>query len=74
MKTIMLRKPKFMRDEAVMAAYMTVASSMAKEATKTQDVEKQYEFLNRAGEYMNKASEAGGFFRTKDFFKWLDEK
>lgn len=75
MKTIILRKPKFMRNDKWMLGLMETASSCADAASimqKHDDIEACYEFMSKAGDCLNLAAKAGGFFRTKDFFRWLE--
>ena len=74
MLNIIIRKPKFMRNEAVMIAYMKCANSFGSVLT-SQDVtlDEQYETMKKIGECINEAAKAGGFFSTKDFIKWMEK-
>lgn len=73
MKTLIIRKPKFMRSDIVMKTYMDVAAAMSEQAAKPGiSVSEQYELLKKAAECLNKAAEAGGFYSTKDFLKWAE--
>lgn len=71
-KTIIIRKPKFMRNDDVMKTYINVAKSIAKCMDETECTSDQkYEMLKEVGECINKAAKAGGFLSTKDFNKWI---
>lgn len=77
MKTIILRKPKFMRSDACMLAYIETAEAMSNcacSAVNSQDVDVAYEYMNKAGECLNKAAEAGGFFTTLDMLNWIEKQ
>lgn len=70
-----IRKPKFMRNEGAMATYIVVAETIAMELARPETTpEEEYYYFKRIGECLDKAAKAGGFFRTKDFIKWLDEQ
>lgn len=75
MLNIIIRKPKFMRNEAVMIACMKCANSFGSVLT-SQDValDEQYETMKKIGECINEAAKAGGFFSTKDFIKWMEKR
>ena len=70
MNNFIFRKPKFMRSDEGMAAYIKVAYTISKELLKTDSVDERYELLKKIGECTNKAAKAGGFLTTKDFIKW----
>ena len=72
MKKIIIRKPKFMRSDEGMKAYIKVAETISRELSKTDSIEEQYYLLKKIGECINSAAEAGGFFRTEDFIKWMN--
>lgn len=75
MKSIIIRKPKFMRSDAAMVAYVRCANACGK-SLDTQDnltLDEKYELARKIGECINKAAKAGGFLRTKDFIKWMNE-
>lgn len=74
MKTFIIRKPKFMRSDEGMKAYVEVAETISKELLKTDSIDEQHWLLNKIGECMNKAAKAGGFFSTKDFITWMNSK
>lgn len=75
MKSIIIRKPSFMRSDMVMRQYLDIAEAIANimcESELTSD--EQYELSKRLGECINKAAKAGGFLNTKDFIKWMEEQ
>lgn len=75
MKTIIFRKPKFMRNESVMQTYIDVANAISKTIDDPKlELDQRYVLSKKMGECLNKAAKAGGFFRTKDFINWLDNK
>ena len=72
MKTIIIRKPKFMRNDVGMKDYLNVAGILSKEANRSElTLDQQVTFLKEAGECLNKAAKAGGFFSVGDMHKWL---
>ena len=75
MKTPIIRKPKFMRSDIAMKAYIDTADAIGKTlADPSLTQEQQYELLKKIGECINKAAKAGGFLSTEDFIKWMDMK
>ena len=73
MKTIIFRKPKFMRSDIAMKAFIDVAECISKTMCKSElTLDEQYEMLKTIGECINEAAKAGGFFSTKDFIKWME--
>lgn len=73
MKTIIIRKPKFMRNDIGMKTYIDVAETISKEACRPElSPEQRYDLLKKVGECLNEAVKAGGFLRTKDFLKWME--
>lgn len=73
MKSIIIRKPKFMRSEIGMKTYIDVAETIGKEACRPElNSEQRCDLLKKVGECINKASKAGGFLNTKDFLKWME--
>ena len=71
--TIIIRKPKFMRDDVAMKTYIDVAATIANEATRPEmTLEQQVSFLKKVGECLNKAAKAGGFRNAGDMYKWLE--
>ena len=74
MKTLIIRKPKFMRSDYCMKIYLDVAETIGKEACKPElSPGQRYYLLKKVGECLYKAAKAGGFFRTKDFLAWVDK-
>ena len=72
MKTIIIRKPKFMRSDYVMKTYIDVAATITNEATRSEMTpDQQVSLLKKAGECLNKAAKAGGFRNVGDMHKWL---
>ena len=73
MKTIIIRKPKFMRNDVGMKNYLDVATTITKEANRPElTLDQKVDFLKKAGECLNKAAKAGGFFSVGDMRKWLE--
>lgn len=72
MNTIIIRKPKFMRNDDAMKTYLSVAATITKEAARPEMTpDQQVSFLKKAGECLNKAAKAGGFRNVGDMHKWL---
>lgn len=72
MNSIIIRKPKFMRNDAVMWLNLKVAAIIAEQAARPElTTEQQYELLAKISKPLNNAAKAGGFFSVKDFNKWL---
>ena len=72
MKTIIIRKPKFMRSDIAMKTYIDVAETISKEACRPElTPEQRYDFLKKVGECLNKAAKAGGFRNVGDMHKWM---
>lgn len=73
MKTIIIRKPKFMRNDTMMHIYIDVANVINEQACNPDlTPDQRYYFVRRMGECLNKAAKAGGFLRTKDFIRWME--
>lgn len=74
MKSIIIRKPKFMRSDAAMKAYMVCAESISRTLATQKDLtsDELYEYMKKLGECINDAAKAGGFLRTKDFLTWME--
>lgn len=72
MKPIIIRKPKFMRNDKAMWLQLSIATSIMEVACKP-DVtpEHQVDLLKKAGKCLNDAAKAGGFFNVSDMHKWL---
>lgn len=74
MKTPIIRKPKFMRNETAMQVNLTIVgtiSTIMRESDLTLD--EQYEMLDIIRDCLKKAAKAGGFLNTRDLLRWLDE-
>jgi hypothetical protein len=71
MKPIIIRKPKFMRNDGLMLGWMKCAQACTNTMSKTKNLDEQVKMLKQAGECINNAAKAGGFFSTKDYIKWL---
>jgi hypothetical protein len=73
MKTIIIRKPKFMRSDRVMKTYIDVAETISTEACKPDlTPDQRYDLLRKVGECLNKAAKAGGFRNVSDMQKWME--
>ena len=73
MKTIIFRKPKFMRSDIAMKTYVDIAESIGMVMFRPDlKPDELYEMLKKFGECINEAAKAGGFFSTKDFLKWAE--
>ena len=72
MKKIIFRKPKIMRNDFLMAQYISIADSISEASCKSElTVDQKYDMLKKCGECLNKAAIAGGFLSTKDFITWM---
>ncbi len=72
MKTIIIRKPKFMRNDVAMKTYIDVANTISNEACRPELTSSQrLELLIKVGECLNEAAKAGGFLNVSDFSKWM---
>lgn len=72
MKTIIIRKPKFMRNDDVMRTYISVAETISKEACRPErTTEQRFELLSKVSEYMGEAAKAGGFRNISDMCRWM---
>lgn len=75
MSKINIRKPAFMRDDALMEAYVKMyREEMDKASDPKVTEEKRYNHIKRSVDFLDKAAEAGGFLRTLDLVRFLDEK
>lgn len=74
MKTFIIRKPKFMRNDEGMKAYLTIAETISKEMCNTDSLDERYCLLKMTGECINEAAKAGGFLSTEGFIKWMNSK
>jgi hypothetical protein len=74
-KTLIIRKPKFMRNDEVMKTYLGVAATIGKEMTRSElTTDQLYELSKKIGECLNKAAKAGGFFSTADLIKYMNSQ
>ena len=74
MKTIIIRKPKFMRSDSAMKTYLDVAATISIEAARPElTPEQEYELLRKIGECLSKAAKAGGFRNAGDMYKWMEQ-
>ena len=71
---IIIRKPKFMRSDAGMAAQLEVAKAQAIIAKNTLKNEDRLYWLGEAGKNIAKAAKLGGFFGVRDMCKYLDQQ
>jgi hypothetical protein len=72
MKPIIIRKPKFMRNDEAMWTYIQVANAIGKEACKPDiTLDQQFSLLIKECKCLKKAAKAGGFRNMNDMYKWL---
>ena len=72
MKTIIIRKPKFLRDDNGMSTYLNIAKTISKEACRPElTTEQRIALMSQAGECINDAAKAGGFRNVSDMGKWM---
>lgn len=71
---IIIRKPKFMRSDAGMAAQLKVAEAQAIISKNTLKDEDKLYWLGEAGKSITKAAKLGGFFSVRDMCKYLDQQ
>ena len=74
MKTIIIRKPKFMRDDNAMRAYIKVYCAMVNSMDDNASLEDTIDDLSESAKILNKAAKAGGFLSTKDFLRWVEKQ
>lgn len=75
MKTPIIRRPKFMRNDHRMTVNLTIAETLRtimRESDMT--LEEQYEMCETIRDCMKKAAKAGGFLSVGDLLRWLDEQ
>ena len=73
MKTPIIRKPKFMRNEVIMKYYVTkinYINNTMRCIGLSPSIRK--EMLTELDECINKAAKFGGFFNTKGFNRWME--
>lgn len=71
---IIIRKPKFMRSDAGMAAQLEVAKAQAIIAENTLKNEDKLYWFGEAGKSITKAAKLGGFFSVRDMCKYFDQQ
>lgn len=71
---IIIRKPRFLRNDNAMAAYLIVARSQATIAANSLKDADQLYWLEQAGISITKAAKFGGFFMVEDMCKYLDQQ
>lgn len=72
MKPIILRKPKFMRDDSAMKMYIDVANTISNEMCRPELTSSQrLELLCEIGNCIRNAAKAGGFRNVGDMHKYL---
>lgn len=75
MPTLIIRKPAFMRNEGVMLTYLKVAESISKVMCNSEiSITEKYDLMKKISYCLDRAAEAGGFFSTDDFMKWMSKK
>ena len=75
MKDIIIRKPKFMRNDKYMDYYMEVAMKLYRHLQINNGLtfDEQMRELIFIADTINKSAKYGGFFRLKDFMKWMNK-
>lgn len=64
-----------MRNDKLMEAYLKLADEeMATASNPKLTMEKRYNAMKSAKDYLDRAAEEGGFLRTLDLVRFLDEK
>lgn len=71
---IIIRKPKFMRSDAGMAARLEVAKAQAIIAENTLKDEDKLYWFGEVGKSITKAAKLGGFFSVRDMCKYLEQQ
>ena len=71
MKTFIIRKPKFMRNEEGFKAYVKCIETIDEALCNTRSKEERDYLIRKIRYCTNKAVEAGGFFNAEDFIKWM---
>lgn len=73
MNTLVLRKPKFMRDDIRMAMHMdTIDMLINKLYDPNLPLGHRYELIKEMNDCIDMAVEAGGFMNVGEFIKWLN--
>lgn len=75
MKDIVIRKPKFMRNDGYMDYYMGIAMEMYNHLQISNELtlNEQMGELIFIADAINKSAKYGGFFSLKGFMKWMDK-
>ena len=75
MKKFIFRKPKFMRNDELMQKYIDDAHDVLHNIELSNMItDEEYEMYTLIRVYLKKAAKAGGFFRMKDFFRWMESQ
>ena len=75
MKPIIIRKPKFMRNDAGMDAYLFVFKTIEHQLRRPAITPKlRSDLMRKRDECLHKAAKAGGFRNVDDLNKWLKAK
>jgi hypothetical protein len=73
MNTLVLRKPKFMRDDIRMATHMDTIDMLSNKLSNPDlTLGERYELLIEINNCIDMAVEAGGFMNVGEFIKWLN--
>lgn len=73
MKKLILRKPKWMRDDQAMQNCMDVADSIACYVADAEiDQYERMEKMVKIGRCIKRAAKFGGFFSVRGFLNWLE--
>lgn len=72
MKTLIIRKPKFMRDDRAMLMWVNIAELVTKEMDNPElTLDQKFDLLTKLGECFSNAAKVGGFLRRRDFINWM---
>lgn len=75
MNTVIFRKPKCMRDDLTMTAYMDTIDILSNRLSNPDlSLGQRYEILREIDRCIDMAAEAGGFLNTNDFIKWVNKQ
>lgn len=75
MKNIIIRKPKFLRDDELMQQYIETARKIQREINGGELMDSLYADLwGSWWYYINRAAKVGGFFNTDSFMKWAERE
>lgn len=71
MKHIIIRKPKFMRNDELMHEWIKIAQNIQKQIKESDTTESQYiDLWNGWWHCIHNAAKAGGFFSKDSFMRW----